>query len=86
MNEDLAWHFDLPVIEWLIVLIMLVVLGLVGAVVTRRTLKAVKGVAGQSGKPADDSNPWHALENARVFMRLDAGQWSGSSHDRRRSE
>jgi len=52
---------------------MLVVLGLVGAVVTRRTLKAVKGVAGQSGELADDSNPWHALENARVFTRLDAG-------------
>ena len=73
MNENLTWHFDLSVIEWLIVLIMLVVLVLVGAVVTYRTLKAVKGVAGQSGKPADDSNSWHALENARVYARLDAG-------------
>ena len=73
VNENLTWHFDLPVIEWLIVLIMLVVLGIVGAVVTHRTLKAVKGAAGQSSKPAGDSNPWHALENARVFTRLDAG-------------
>ena len=73
MNEDLTWHFDLPVIEWLIVLVMLVVMGLVGAVVTHRTLKAVKGAARQSTKPAGDSNPWHALDNARVFTRLDAG-------------
>ncbi|MEA2078995.1 MAG: cation-transporting P-type ATPase, partial [Pseudomonadota bacterium] len=73
MNEDLAWHFDLAVIEWLIVLVMLVVLGLLGAVVTQRTLKAVKGVARQSRKPPGDSNPWHAMANARVFKVLDAG-------------
>jgi hypothetical protein len=42
VNEDLAWHFDLAAIEWLIVLVMLVVSGLVGAVVMRRTFKAVK--------------------------------------------
>jgi magnesium-transporting ATPase (P-type) len=73
VNEDLVWHFDLAVIKWLIVLVMLVVLGFVGAVVTRRRLKAIKGVTRQSSKPAGDSTPWHALENARVFTALDAG-------------
>ena len=70
VNENLAWHFDLAVIEWLIVLVMLVVLGSVGAVVTRRT---VKGVARQSSKPACDSSHWHAMDDARVFTLLDAG-------------
>ena len=73
MHEDLTWHFDLAVIEWLIVLAMLVAMGLVGAVVTHRTLKAGKSVARQSTKPGGDSIPWHALDNAQVFTRLDAG-------------
>ena len=73
MNEDLAWHFDLAVIEWLIVLVILVVLGFVGAAFTRRTFRAVKGAARQSGEPVGDSSPWHALDNARVFTLLDAG-------------
>jgi len=73
VNDDLAWHFDLAVIEWLVVLVMLVVLGLVGAVATRRTIKAVKGIARKSGKPADDPNPWYAMDNARVFSLLDTG-------------
>ncbi len=72
MNEDLAWHFDLAVVEWLIVLVMLAVMGLVGAVVTRRTLKAVKGVARQPSKLPGDSNPWHAMDTVRVFRVLDA--------------
>ena len=72
MNEDLAWHFDLAVIEWLIILVMLV-LSVVGAVVTRRRYRAVKDEACQSGQPGDDSSPWHMLDNARVFTLLDAG-------------
>ncbi len=74
MSEDLVWHFDLAVIEWLIVLIMLVVLGLVGAIVTQRTLSAVKNTSRQSRGPADDSRHWHALNNARVFALLNAGE------------
>lgn len=74
MSEDLVWHFDLPVIEWLIVLFMLVVLGLVGAYITHRTLAAVKDTTRQPLKPADDSNHWHAMNNARVFALLDAGE------------
>ena len=73
MDEKLTWHFDLSVIEWLLVLILLVVLGYVGTTIKRRTFKSGKQVAGQSGKSADDSIPWHAQENAQVFARLDAG-------------
>ena len=72
MNEDLAWHFDHAVIEWLVILVMLV-LSVVGAVVTRRRFRAAKGTVRQSGKPAGDSRPWYALDNARVFTLLDAG-------------
>ncbi|HBH35531.1 MAG TPA: carbonate dehydratase, partial [Gammaproteobacteria bacterium] len=53
---------------------MLVVLGLVGAYVTHRTLAAVKDATRQPLKPADDSNHWHAMNNARVFALLDAGE------------
>ena len=74
MGEDLIWHFDLAVIEWLIVLFMLVVLGLVGAYVTHRTLAAVKDAKRQPLKPADVSNHWHAMNTARVFTLLDAGE------------
>ena len=31
MNDDLTWHFDIAVIEWLIVLAMLIILAVVGA-------------------------------------------------------
>lgn len=34
---------------------------------------AVKGGARQPGKPADNSNPWHAMDNAQVFSVLDTG-------------
>ena len=36
MNDDLRWHFDIAVIEWLIALAILVILAVVGAVATRR--------------------------------------------------
>ena len=39
MNDDLTWHFDITVIEWLIVLVLLVILAVVGAVVTRQSRK-----------------------------------------------
>jgi len=42
VSENLTWHLDLPVIEWLIVLIMLVVLDIVGDFITRRAVKAAK--------------------------------------------
>ena len=74
MSEDLVWHFDLAVIEWLIVHFMLIVLGLVGAYATQRRLAAVKGATRQPLKPADDSNHWHAMNHARVFALLEADE------------
>lgn len=73
MNDNLSWHFDVAVIEWLIALVMLVVLGYAGTVIKRRRSRAAGRGAGQSAASAKDPVSWHALENAQVFARLDAG-------------
>jgi len=67
MNDNLAWHFDIVVIEWLIVLTMLVILSIVGAVVTRQSLKAIRKLNGQSGSPTSTSKNWHA-ESAKTVL------------------
>jgi len=67
MNDDLTWHFDIAVIEWLIVLAMLVILSVVGTVVTRHSLKAFRKLNGKSGEPVSTSESWQT-ESAKVAL------------------
>ena len=71
MNDDLAWGFDLGVIEWLITLAVLIILSIVGAAVTRRSVKAFKKRNNQSGDPASTPENWHAQEAKAVLESLD---------------
>ncbi len=70
MNENLTWHFDVAVIEWLIILVMLVILSIVGAVVTRRSLKAFRKLNGTSGEPISPSESWHTESTEEVLSSL----------------
>ena len=70
MNDNLTWHFDVAVIEWLIVLVMLVILSIVGAVVTRRSLKAFRKINGQPGAPVSISESWHTESTEEVLSSL----------------
>jgi magnesium-transporting ATPase (P-type) len=67
MNENLSWHFDVAVIEWLIVLLMLVILGVVGAVVTRQSLKTFRKSNVQSDIPDSITESWYT-ESAKVVF------------------
>ena len=67
MNDNLTWHFDIAVIEWLIVLVMLVILSVVGAVVTHQSLKAYRKLKGSSGEPVSTSESWHS-ENIKAVL------------------
>ena len=71
MNDDLTWHFDIAVIEWLIVLTMLVILAIVGAVVTRQSLRAFRKLNGQSGESISTSESWHSQSTKAVFESLE---------------
>jgi len=71
MNDDLTWHFDIVVIEWLIVLAMLVILSVVGAVVTRKSLKAFRKLNGQQGESISTSKNWHSQSTGTVFESLE---------------
>jgi len=70
MNENLTWHFDIAVIEWLIVLVMLVILSIVGAVVTRRSLKALRKINDTSAEPVSTSESWHTESTETVLSSL----------------
>jgi len=67
MNENLSWHFNVAVIEWLIVLLMLVILGVVGAVVTRQSLKTFRKLKVQSDSPDSITESWYT-ESAKVVL------------------
>ncbi len=71
MNDDLTWHFDVAVIEWLIVLAMLIILAVVGAMVTRRSLKVFRQLNGQSGELISGSESWHSKSAKTVFELLE---------------
>ena len=71
MNNDLTWHFDIAVIEWLLVLAILVILAVVGAVVTRQSLRAFRKPEGQSGAPASTLESWHTESAKIVFESLE---------------
>ncbi len=70
MNDDLTWHFDIAVVEWLIVLAMLVILAVVGGVVTRQTLNALKKRNGWPGDDVSTSESWHAESTNAAFESL----------------
>jgi len=60
MNEDLARHFDIAVIEWLIALVILIILAVVGAVVTRQSRRAFRELTVQSSDQVSKPESWHA--------------------------
>ena len=66
MNDNLTWHFDVAVIEWLIILAMLVILAVLGAV-TRRSLKAFRKTGIQSGILDSTSKSWH-FKSAKAVL------------------
>ncbi len=70
MNDRVTWHFDIAVIEWLIVLVLLVILSIVGAVVTRKSLKAFRK---NNDDPVDSHSAkenWHTKSVNNVFESL----------------
>jgi len=71
MNNDLTWHFDIAVIEWLVVLAILVILAVVGTVITRQSLNAFRKPNGQSGALASTSISWYAESTETVFESLE---------------
>ena len=71
MNDDLTWHFDIAVIEWLIVLAILVILSVVGAVVTRQSLKAFRKLNGHLDETLSTSESWHTESVNKVFESLE---------------
>jgi len=70
VNEELAWHFDVVVIEWLIVLAMLMILAVVGAVVTRQSRKAFKQPNDQLDTSTSEN--WHKESVEKVFESFEA--------------
>jgi magnesium-transporting ATPase (P-type) len=71
MNEDLAWNFDVAVIEWLIVLTMLIILAVVGAVVARQSFRAFRQLGDQASEPDSIPESWHADSEAIVLEALE---------------
>ena len=67
MNNDLAWRFDIAVIEWLTILTVLAILAVVGAVITRRSLKALRNRSRHKDEPVLTSENWHT-KNARTIL------------------
>jgi uncharacterized protein YacL len=70
MNDNLTWHFDIAVIEWLIVLVLLVILAIVGAVVTRQSLKEFRKLTVQSDAQVSTSESWHIKSAEAVLESL----------------
>ncbi len=71
MNDDLAWGFDVSIIEWLLVLAVLIVLVIIGAVVARQSLSACRKPEGHSGEAVSTSESWHADSEKIVFESLE---------------
>ncbi len=67
MNNNLTWHFDITVIEWLIVL---VILSIVGAVVTRQLFKAFRKLNAQPDALVSTSESWHTESTEEVLFSL----------------
>ena len=71
MNEELAWHFDFAVIEWLFILVVLVLLGGVGAFLTRK-YKKTKQANLQTGSSDPLAKTWHSETPESVFALIEA--------------
>lgn len=65
--DDLEWHFDAAVVEWLIVLAVLVIFASIGAVITRRAINLYRVQKGQLDVLISASNSWHT-ETAEAVL------------------
>ena len=73
MNEDLTWHFDVAVIEWLTFLAILAIMGAIGTAVTRKTFNAFRRrLNDQPGTANLISDSWHAKNAEEVLALLTA--------------
>lgn len=72
MNEVNTWHFDIVIVNWLIILTMLVILLMVGAAVMRKSVKLLKGLNEQQGTQKARSTSWHFKSYKDVLESLDA--------------
>ena len=70
MNEDLARHFDIAVIEWLIALVLLIILAVAGAVVTRQSRRAFRELTVQSSAQVSKPESWHVKSTEAVLESL----------------
>ena len=68
MNNELTWHFDLAVIEWLLILALLVVLGFAGALLTRKYINQKQKNTSSADSDSLTKN-WHS-ENFRISIRI----------------
>ena len=67
MNEDLARHFNIAVIEWLIALVILIILAVAGAVVTRQSRRAFRELTVQSSAQVSKPESWHVKSAEAVL-------------------
>lgn len=74
MNTDIAFNFDLAVIEWVVLILGLVVLSIVGTVMMRRSGKAVAHSASQRQDGESEGSDWHAQAYTDTFEKLDSKQ------------
>ena len=71
MNDELTWHFDLAVIEWLLILALLVVLGFAGALLTRKYINQKQKNTSSADSDSLAKN-WHSETSESVFESLEA--------------
>ena len=71
MRDDLTWHFEIPVIEWLIALAVLVILSVLGAMATRRSMKVFRQQKKQSETLPPPEN-WHSESAETAFASLES--------------
>jgi magnesium-transporting ATPase (P-type) len=71
VNELLTWHFDLIVVEWLIILAMLVILSVVGAAVARKSVKSQGESNVQQDTQESTSKSWHFKSYKDALKSLD---------------
>ena len=69
MNDNLVWHSDFALMEWLVVPATLAVFSVVGIVVTRQSRKVFGELNGRADAPAPRN--WHNESPEAVFESLD---------------
>ncbi len=83
MNDELTWHFNLAVIEWLLILAALVVLGFAGALLTRKYINQKQKNTSSADSDLLVKN-WHSETSESVFESLEASL-TGLSKDQANS-